>query len=188
MGRQSDIGGANFAALILDLDAALGELFAPTADNAEGWAAARPRKWTAGQHTEHVIVVMERTAEAFAAVGRTMRSGALGPLPGRGPLQRLWVSLLFGGWMPRGLPTARFAYPGDQPERAAVLTRGMQALAAHREIGDRLSPEERDRLWIRNPFHPEWHYKLPEMVRVHAVHARHHARQVAEIAAGPGSR
>jgi hypothetical protein len=183
----AEIGGAVYPELIADLQRALGELTAPTEGDPARWTAGQPGKWTAGQHTEHVIVVMERTAADFAAAERTLHAGGLGPPPGRGPLQRLWVSLLFRGWMPRGIPTSPFAHPGDHPERAAVVARGERALAAHAEIGARLPHEGRDRLWIPNPFRPAWRYTLPEMVRVHAVHARHHAKQIAAIVAAAGA-
>ena len=54
-----------------------------------------------------------------------------------------------------------------------------------RSLGERLTAAERDCLWIWNPdFVTTWHYRLPEAVRIHAVHARHHARGIAAIPAG----
>jgi hypothetical protein len=62
-----------------------------------------------------------------------------------------------------------------------VVARGTRAIARHGEIAARLSPADRDRLWIVNFFRPAWRYTLPEFTRVQAVHARHHARMIAEI-------
>lgn len=98
------------------------------------------------------------------------------------------MTLLFRGWMPRGGRTVPAAFPGQHPEREPVRTRASAAVAKHRAIAAPLTPTERERLWIANMFMPRWHYTLPELVRVHAVHVRHHARQVAEIAAATGSR
>jgi hypothetical protein len=83
--------------------------------------------------------------------------------------------------MPRGGRAPAVAQPGAAPERAAVTARLTGAVDRHRAAGAALAPGERDRLWIPNPFMPRWHYTLPEMVRVHAVHARHHAKLIGEI-------
>jgi len=82
------------------------------------------------------------------------------------------------GWGPRD-----WAEAPERPERQATLDALPQGAGRHRTLGGRLEDAERDRLWIVNPFRPRWYYRLPEMVRVHAVHARHHAKQVAEIVA-----
>lgn len=86
--------------------------------------------------------------------------------------------------MPRGLKTADWAVPREPVDRATVLAALVQDAARHRELGVRLGARDRDRLWIENPFRPGWHYRLTEMLRIHAVHARHHARQIVEIPAG----
>jgi hypothetical protein len=188
MARPPDVSGARIDALLVDLDTALDDLFALTADEPARWAAARPGKWTAGQHTEHVVVVIEHTGRAFEKALAGLRAGSLPPVPPRGALARLWVALLLRGWMPRGGRTVPAAFPGEHPERERVRARGAAAVAKHRAIAAPLTPTEREQLWIQNMFMPRWHYTLPEMIRVHAVHVRHHARQVAETVAAPRSR
>lgn len=188
MARRPEVSGANLDALFADLDAALDDLFALTANDPGRWAAARPGKWTAGQHAEHVVVVMEHSAQSFEKALAALRTGALPPVPPRGALGRLWVALLLLGWMPRGGRAVAAAFPGGHPQRESVRARGATAVAKHRAIAAPLTPGERERLWIPNMFMPRWHYTLPEMVRVHAVHVRHHARQVAEIGPAPASR
>ena len=49
---------------------------------------------------------------------------------------------------------------------------------------DEMDSAARDQLWIRNPFmtRMRWHYSLPEAVRIQAVHVRHHATQIDELA------
>jgi len=172
--------GARFDALIADLEAALAEIAALTEGEQARWKRGRPGKWNAGQHTDHVVTVMEHTAADFVAAEPALRDGSLAPPAPRGGLERLWVSTLFRGWMPRGGRTVKRAEPEGYPDRAQVLERGRQAIERHRELGARLTPDERDRLWIANMFMPKWRYTLPEMVRVHAVHVRHHAKQIAE--------
>ena len=88
-----------------------------------------------------------------------------------------------GGMMPRGAKAPKPTLPSGHPDREAVLEQITRELERHRAIGAALSPSERDRLWVPNPFRPRWHYRYPEMLRMHGVHARHHARQIEEIAA-----
>ncbi len=74
--------------------------------------------------------------------------------------------------------------PSAGPDREATLERLGRDAGRHRTIGDRLGGAERDRVWIANPFVARWYYRLPEMVRAHAVHAQHHRKLVEEIAGG----
>lgn len=89
-----------------------------------------------------------------------------------------------GGRLPRGGRTAPAFEPPAEAAREDVLARLAREARRHRDIGLALAPADRDRLWAPNPFRASWHYRLPEMVRMHAVHARHHAALVREIAAG----
>ena len=94
----------------------------------------------------------------------------------------MWVFLVVRrGRMPRGGRTPAPFEAGAAPDRGATLTSLQNGLERHRAIGASLTPEERDQLWIPNPFHARWHYTFTEILRVHAVHARHHASLVGEI-------
>ena len=180
------IGGEGFDALARDLDAAIAELIAALGQDPARWERGRPGRWTAGQHAAHVGITLGRTAEGFEAAERSLRAGTLAPVPvKRDLLQKLFVGLVAGrGYMPRGGKTANWAVPPERPERGTTLVALRLGAERHRAVGERLDASERDRLWIVNPFMARWHYRLPEMVRVHAVHARHHAKQIAEIVAG----
>lgn len=178
------IDGTRFDALADDLDLAIGELVAAVGADPARWERARPGRWTVGEHAAHVDLTLHRTAEAFDGAERAWRAGTLPPPPARrGPLQSLFVGLVAGwGYMPRGARTAPWAVPAKRPDRPTVLGSLGREAARHRALGAPLEAGERDRLWIESPFRAGWHYRLPEMVRVHAVHVRHHARQIAEIA------
>lgn len=180
-----DLSGGNFEALCDDLDRALAALGALVERDAGAWTRGAPGRWTAGGHVEHVALSMEHPLAALDAARHRLAAGTLPPPPRRGMLQWLFVRLVVeGGRMPRGARTTAPFEPGPAPERAAVFARIARAAARHREIGAGLAPAERDRLWIANPFRPSWRYTLPELVRMHAVHARHHAAIVVEIARG----
>lgn len=175
--------GDVFEALAADLDAAVTGIWSLVARHPELWTHGRPGRWTVGDHVAHVGITLKRTADEFEMAERALRAGTLAPVPAkRGPLARLFLAIVGGrGYMPRGLKTAPWAVPPEGIERRAALETLRQGAAHHRDLGMRLDPGERDRLWIVNPFRTGWHYRLPEMVRVHAVHARHHSKLIAEL-------
>lgn len=71
----------------------------------------------------------------------------------------------------------------DVDAAAAELDR---ARAELRMLVQELSPEERERIWIINPFQEKrrWHYRLFELLRIQAGHIRHHMRQALTAARG----
>ena len=171
--------GAHAEELLADLDLALAELEG-VAD--QRWDRGIPGKWTGGKHVAHIAVTMAESAEILEKAAALHRAGFLPPRPRRGPMQWLWVHLVIApGRLPRGGKAAARFVPEGQPKRADTLRELHELVARHRALTQSLSPAERDRLWIPNPFLPPWHYTLPEILRVHAVHARHHAKLIAEI-------
>ncbi|HKQ56354.1 MAG TPA: hypothetical protein VJY35_00685 [Candidatus Eisenbacteria bacterium] len=174
-----------FETLAADLDRAVEELIAAIGADPAAWGRARqPGKWTVGHHAAHVGITLDRTATLFEDAERSLRAGMPAPpLPGRGLFQSLLVSMFLSGYMPRGAPTAAWAVPSGLREHDATIATIRSGARRHREVGERISADERARLWISNPFRPQWHYRLPEMVRVHAVHTRHHAKQIRELVA-----
>jgi hypothetical protein len=171
-----------FETLAADLDRAVAELIAAVGSDPAAWSRSRGR-WTVGYHAAHVGITLDRTATEFEEAERALRAGTLPAPPARrGLLQKLVVGMFLGGTLPRGAKTADWAVPTGKHERDPTIAAIRAGAGRHREIGARLGDDERQRLWITNPFRPPWHYRLPEMVRVHAVHTRHHARQIREIA------
>ncbi|HEY3215527.1 MAG TPA: DinB family protein [Candidatus Eisenbacteria bacterium] len=165
-----------------DLDAALLELTGPVEQDPMLWTRGRPRKWTAGQHVEHVAITLAATADALEQAEQALRDGGIASPPRRGPLQAMWVGLVaVRGTLPRGGRTPGPFEPTPAPDRAATLAYLRRETDRHRSLGERLSVGQRDRLWIPNPFLLRWHYTFPEMVRVQAVHVRHHACQILEL-------
>ena len=174
--------GQHLPELFADLDAALVELTVPIGRDGAKWSNGPPGKWTAGQHVDHIAVSLERTAESLEKADRRFRNGSLPPRPRRGLLQAMFVRfVIVRGRLPRGGKTTRAMQPTGSPDPAETLERIKASVALHRAIGEPLDPAQRDRLWVANPFLPRWHYNLPELVRMHAVHARHHARLIQEI-------
>lgn len=171
--------GAHADELLASLDAALAEL-ERAAD--PRWERGIPGKWTAGEHVAHIAATMTEAIEMFDKAGSLHRAGFLPRRPSRGPMQWLWVHLVIApGRLPRGGKTAARFVPANHPSREPTLRALHDAAARHRTLTQSLSAPERDQLWIPNPFLPRWSYTLPEILRVHAVHARHHAKLIDEI-------
>jgi hypothetical protein len=178
------IDGAHYNELIEDLVRAVGELTA-ILDRPGAWERSKPGKWSGGQHAEHLALAMEVTLEAFADRLRERGDGTLPPVPGRGPLQSLFFrTIVRPGRIPRGGTAIEPTRPAALPERAVIEGRLRDDAERYRSMARGLDAAALDRLWIRNPFMTmlRWHYTLPEMVRMHAVHVRHHAAQIHELA------
>jgi hypothetical protein len=177
------MNGANFEALIGDLELALGEIQSLFEHAPDLWSRRVGAGWSAGQHADHVAAGLGATAESLEASERKLREGRLGPRPRRGPLQALFVAVAVGaGKFPRGGKSPRNILPTASPDRAEVFESLARETARHRALGERLGSAERDRLWIANPFLRRWHYAFPEVLRMQAVHLRHHAKGIREIA------
>jgi hypothetical protein len=186
-GCVAAIDGGHFKELMADLDAALREVALAVDREPTLWTRGLPGKWTAGQHVTHLSITLWATAESLQKQARVLEHEGPPPRPHRGFLEFVWVFMAIRhGKLPRGGRTPRHFEP-PQPDDPKSMNRetGIAALRksvdAHRALGERLTPKQRDLLWIPNPFHPRWHYTFSEILRVHAVHARHHTKLIAEI-------
>jgi hypothetical protein len=176
--------GDHFESLMADMELAVGELRAPFERDPSLWTRGRAGRWTAGQHADHIANALALSATFLERNVRHLRDDKLRPPHGRWPVQAFFVRFMIGGGrLPRGAKSPKIIVASEHPEQAEVLARLARDVARHRAIGAGLSVEERDRLWVVNPFRTNWHYRFPEMLRMHAVHARHHARQIEQIAA-----
>ena len=172
------LDSSHVPALMYDLESAVREMKAALEAHAGAWTRAPAGRWSPGQHAEHIARSLEEPVERFEQAARELRRGALGPRPHRGIAQALMIRLLMREPFPRGGKAAPFARPGPALAREAVFARLDAACARFRRLVEDLSPEERERVWVINPFMEKrrWHYRLFEVLRVEAGHARHHLR------------
>lgn len=174
--------GQHLDLLIADFDDAIATLEEHLRGAPGVWTQARPGKWTAGQHAEHLAMALHVTAEALDANAARLREGTLPRRPIRGPLQITFVMIAVGaGRFPRGGRASKNVIPTARPDRLETMARIARDAERHRAIGKALAIADRDRLWIPNPFMKGWTYTYPEILRMHAVHFRHHTQQVMEI-------
>ena len=178
------LDGAHGEELLCDMEAAARE-FIDRFERAPGlWDLVPARGWTPGQHVDHVASTHMILADRFESAVREFESGRLAPRPRRGLLQAFFVRLLT---QRRKFPRGGRAIPATQaaaaPNRSATLARLRGEVARYRALVERLAEDDLDRVWAPNPMTPlRWHYSLPEVLRVHACHTRHHLLLVEEIA------
>lgn len=147
----------------------------PAAD----WQRAPAGKWTPAQIVEHLALGLESSAAKF---GERRAKPPMTRRP-RTPRERLASALILGlGWFPPGFtaPDGTNPAPGVQGKAAEARFRaGLDAWAAVER--DLLPTRPRD-LFVKHPVLGD--LTIPEWLRFHRVHARHHARQIRRRVAG----
>lgn len=171
---------------LADMESAASAFVSWLQSSPDVWSRGPAGKWTAGQQAEHLAITHALTADLFDQAADAFEAGKLPPVPRRGLLQKLGVHLLTqSAKFPRGGTTIPQAVPGTELDPAATIARLRGEVARYRPLVARLGRDGLERVWIRNPFIKlKWHYRLPEMMRVHAQHTRHHAMLARE---GAGS-
>ena len=185
---RTPLDDAHLPDLLGDLDLSVSDLL-HLVDDPAVWIKGPAGKWNVGQHVEHVARSMAMTADAFERAGDALLRGTMEKRPWRDPLQWVFVRMITASRFPRGARSPSASHPQTSPERARALHDVVENARRHRIIADRLTPEQRAAIWIWNPFVPKfrWHYTLPEMLRVHASHNRHHALMATEAIASSGA-
>ena len=179
------LDGAHAEELLFDMEAAARE-FIDRFDRTSGlWDLAPARGWTPGQHADHLANAHMIFADRFESAMRDFENDQLPPRPRRGLLQTFVVRLLTRNKFPRGGRAIPATQASPAPDRSATLARLRGEVARYRALVERLPQADLDRVWVQNPMVKfRWHYILPEVLRVHACHTRHHLLLVEEIARG----
>lgn len=177
------VDGAHLGALLTDLEAAITELAAPFEKDPGAWIRGRPGKWTAGQHVAHIAISLGLFSEPLEKQMAALEAGRLGTRPGRPLLEAIFANLVIrNAWMPRGAKTIPVAVPSDLPPREATLARLKAEAERYRSIAASVPEGRADDVWVGTPFRKGFHYTLPEILRLQAVHVRHHDAQAREAA------
>jgi hypothetical protein len=151
-----------------------GLVLGPLASKPEAaWQQAPPGKWTSAQIVEHLALAMEMSAKTFAS------RSAKEPMARRGMTFRERVGKIFTfglGRFPPGLTAPERTTPPPQVDARAAEAHFRAAVAAWEQVARDLLPARRDNLFVKHPRLGD--LTLEEWGRFHAVHARHHARQI----------
>lgn len=136
------------------------------------WHRAPAGKWTIGQIVDHLGIGVDLVAEAFE-----QRAGKGGMKRRASPKQSLARHLVLSiGKIPSGRDAPELTVPEDRTESelvAAQFRMGVERLAALVTGW----PEPRQvEVFVRHPLLGD--LNLPEWVRFHHVHCRHHAGHI----------
>jgi DinB family protein len=163
---------------------ALGDLSAvvlgPLQDRADAdWQRAPAGKWTPAQIVEHLAIGLESSAERF--LERRTRA----PMVRRRRTVLEWLArlVIFGsGRFPPGLTAPKGATPAPRVERAATEAKFRRGLVLWEQVERELVPARAQDLFVKHPRLGD--LTIGEWLRFHAIHARHHAKQIRRRVAG----
>lgn len=137
------------------------------------WTRSVGGRWSPIQVIEHVALGVDMSAR-----GLEQRREA-GPMARRrfgiGVRVAAWA-LLTAGYIPPGFKAPAFSAPAERPEPERVQTLLLDGVARFERLAAELLPRRALDLFLKHPMLGD--LTLPEWMRFHVVHARHHAGQV----------
>lgn len=141
----------------------------------DDWQRAPAGKWTPAQIVEHLAIGIDGSADKFTErrdrPPMTRRPRSL--------IERIAnVSILGLGWYPQGFKAPEGTVPAAVVTRAAAEAHFRRGVAKWDTLERDLMPRRPRDLFLRHPRLGD--LTMPEWIRFHLVHARHHARQIRE--------
>jgi hypothetical protein len=141
----------------------------------DDWHRAPRGKWTVSQVVEHLAVSVDLVAQLLEERGelhgRRRRSK---------PHQTVLRHLVLGtGRLPRGFKTVESAAPCDRPEPELVTAQFRMGVEMTRLLDNQWSRDRKEAVFVRHPYLGD--LNLPEWVRFHYIHCRHHSRQIGQL-------
>lgn len=138
----------------------------------EDWHLAPAHKWGVAQIVEHCAIgvdnvgaTLERRADKAAMKRRSK------------PYQTMLRHLVLGiGRLPSGLPAVRGTEPSERPDPELVKARFRMGVERLRRLSEDWPEEQQVNRFVVHPLLGD--LNLPEWVRFHYLHCRHHARQI----------
>ncbi len=143
------------------------------------WYRAPPGKWCAAQIVQHLALGLENSGRTFEA-RRTHTPMRRRPRALRELLAYFLV--LDVGWVPPGIEAPGQTRPAERPAPAAVERQFREGVERFLALERDLLPARRDDLFVRHPRLGD--LTLPEWLRFHEWHCRHHAKQIRTRLAG----
>ncbi len=137
------------------------------------WYRAPAGKWSCAQIVEHLAISLEYSAATFD------KRRAYDPMVRRPRrfIEKLGSAVILGlGWYQQGFKAPEGTVPVPSVTRAAAEAKFRAGLAKWDELQHMLLPARRYDLFVRHPRFGDLTFE--EWMRFHAVHARHHAKQI----------
>ena len=137
------------------------------------WYRAPAGKWNSAQIVEHLSISLEGSGKAFD----THRDK---PPMVRRPKTRIeWVAsflILTVGWFPPGREAPQGSRPAEHVDRKYAEQHFREGLERFNRIAPALLVSRPRDLFVKHPRLGD--LTLPEWMRFHLVHGRHHAQQI----------
>lgn len=157
----------------------LGEVVTALLDPLEGrpaadWKRAPDGKWTPAQIIEHIVLSLEASGERFE------KRRDKPPMDRRSNLLQTVVRnlVLRTEWFPSGGTAPAMTVPSPSPDPPILERRLRAGVARFERLAAELLPARGSDLFVAH--HIFGDLTLPEWLRFHVVHTRHHAKQLRE--------
>jgi hypothetical protein len=138
----------------------------------EDWHKAPPGKWTIAQIVAHLAAGVDRSSTVFEErankTGMVRRSN-----PGQAVLRHL---LLMLGKFPPRLKSPTVTTPTEKPDADLVSAQFRMGVERFGTLVESWPAPHQLEVFVAHPFLGD--LNLPEFVRFHYLHARHHSRQI----------
>lgn len=143
------------------------------------WERGPAGKWTPAQIVEHLAIGMVGSALKF----QERRDRPPMTRRPRRLIERIASAAILGvGWYPQGFKAPEGTVPAAQITRAAAEAHFRDGIAQWEALERDLLPRRPRDLFLRHPRLGD--LTIPEWIRFHIIHARHHARQIRQRIGG----
>lgn len=138
----------------------------------EDWHRAPKGEWSVAQIVQHLSISVDVVAEAFE--GRAHRTDMRRRST---PAQAVIRHLVLGvETIPRGFKAPAAAQPSEHPDPELVQAQFRMGVERLRLFSEQWPQERQERVFVRHPLLGD--LNLPEWIRFHYLHCRHHAKQI----------
>lgn len=137
------------------------------------WHRAPPGKWTPAQIVHHLAISVDGSSRVFQE-RRAKPAMRRRPRPLRQRIAHvLYIDI---GWIPTGRRAPEVTLPAERPDPGAVARQLRDGVTRFLTLARELLPARRADLFVRHPAFGD--LTLPEWLRFHVRHCRHHAKQI----------
>lgn len=138
----------------------------------ENWHRAPDGNWSLAQIVGHIAIGVDLVATSFEKLGEKKSRERRAT-----PEQSLMRHLILGvGEMPEDQEHPHIVEPPERPDPEAVQAQFRMGVERTGQLVSEWPQEKQESVWVAHPLFGD--FNLPEWVRFHFVHCRHHAAQI----------
>ena len=143
------------------------------------WYRAPAGKWNSAQIVEHLAISLEGSGKGFDS-RRDKPPMVRRPMTAAERVASFLI--LTVGWFPPGREAPAISLPADKVDRNKAEQHFREGVERFNRIAPELLVSRPRDLFVKHPRLGD--LTLPEWMRFHLIHSRHHARQISERSAG----